>query len=163
MKYFYIFLLVFFPVCVSSHPLTIGDIYRIARVFDLPPAALIGILATEKGRPGEARQNINGSWDMGPFQINTCHVDEIIRLGYAPQEIMMDPRLNAIFAARLLQKHYLRTNNIWLAIGAYHSRTPALQQEYILRVQSKLKNLDLEQLFFSINKKGMKNDKQKRI
>ncbi len=161
MKKMYILLFFFlYPTLATAQTLTFRDIQRIAQRFEVPVAGLIGILATEKGEAGKARQNKNGSWDMGPFQINTCHVNEIIKLGYSPQEILMSPRLNAVFAARLLRKHYLRENDIWRAIGAYHSRTPALQRAYILRVQSRLTDLDIEQLFFNINNKELQDERK---
>lgn len=42
-----------------------------AQRFGLPPGALAGILMNEGGKPGQWSHNTNGSYDLGPAQINT--------------------------------------------------------------------------------------------
>jgi hypothetical protein len=46
--------------------------------------------------------------------------------------------VNAHAAAWILRREYLRTGNIWAAIGAFHSRTPSLRDAYIARVRKHL-------------------------
>ena len=104
-------------------PLTADCVLDAARASGMPVAALFAILATEGGKTGEALSNKNGTWDMGPFQVNSVH-------------------LNA--AAWLLRKEYRRTGNLWQAIGAYHSRTPHRRDAYIRRVKSNLERLRRE-------------------
>ena len=126
----------------QAAPLTADCVAEAARVSDLPLAALIGILATENGRTGEALQNNNGTWDMGPFQINTCHVNELLQAGMAPEVILQDGCANAYAAAFILRKEYDRTRNIWDAVGAYHSRTPHFRDAYLGRVRKHLARLE---------------------
>ena len=78
---------------------------------------------------------------MGPFQINTCHTNELIRLGVAPEVVLRDGCVNAYAAAWLLRKEYNRTGDIWQAVGAYHSRTPERRDAYIARVKGHLVRL----------------------
>ena len=59
-------------------PLTWECVIGAAKRFNLPLAALVGILATEGGKTGEALSNTNGTWDLGGFQVNTCHVNELL-------------------------------------------------------------------------------------
>ena len=125
----------------QAAPLTADCVAEAARVSDLPLAALIGILATENGRTGEALQNGNGTWDMGPFQVNTTHINELVKMGIAPEAVLQDGCTNAYAAAWLLRKEYNRTGNIWQAIGAYHSRTPHRRDAYIAQVKSHLARL----------------------
>lgn len=122
-------------------PLTTVCIVEAAKASDLPFAALIGILATENGRTGEALQNDNGTWDMGPFQINTVHINELAEMGVTPEAVMCDGCTNAYAAAWLVRKEYNRTGDIWQAIGAYHSRTPHRRDAYIAQVKSNLVRL----------------------
>ena len=126
----------------GTAPLTVDCVADAARASDLPLAALIGILATENGRAGEALQNANGTWDMGPFQINTCHVNELVDMGIAPETVLRDGCANAYAAAWLLRKEYKRTGNLWEAVGAYHSRTPKYRDAYIARVKEHLARLE---------------------
>lgn len=105
----------------------------------LPLAALLGILATEGGQPGEALSNTNGTWDIGPCQVNTCHVGELAKLGIQPTAIMADSCLNVSAAAWLLRQELNRSGgDIWEAVGAYHSRTTPFHRAYISRVQRNL-------------------------
>lgn len=128
-----------------TSPLTADCVIDAARASGLPLAALIGILATENGKPGEAVQNDNGTFDLGPFQLNTIHVNELAAMGIAPEVVLRDGCANAYAAAWLLRREYNRTaknkGDIWQAIGAYHSRTPHRRDAYIVKVQSHLARL----------------------
>ena len=102
------------------------------------------ILATEGGKTGEALSNKNGTWDLGGFQVNSVHLNELATMGIAPETVLRDGRVNAYAAAWLLRKEYRRTGNLWHAIGAYHSRTPHRRDAYIRRVKSNLERLRRE-------------------
>ena len=128
-------------------PLTADCIMDAANSSGLPLAALVGILATENGQTGEALQNDNGTWDMGPFQLNTIHVNELSEMGIAPEAILQNGCINAYAAAWLLRKEYNRTGDIWQAIGAYHSRTPHRRDAYIAQVKSHLTRLGRAGMF----------------
>lgn len=122
----------------KTAPLTLACIADAAKTRELPLAALIGILAAEGGKTGEALSNTNGTWDMGGFQINTVHIDGLISMGIEPEQVLRDGCINAHVAAWILKKEYVRTGDIWQAIGAYHSRTPHRRDAYIARVKSHL-------------------------
>lgn len=122
-------------------PLTLACVAEAAREHKLPLAALIGILTVEGGKVGEARGNSNGTWDLGPFQVNTCNVRLLAGKGFAPEALLADGCANARAAAWLLRREYSRSGNIWEAIGAYHSRTPHLRDAYIVRVRKSLLRL----------------------
>ncbi len=128
------------------HPLTADCVLDAARVSGMPVAALFAILATEGGKMGEALSNKNGTWDLGPFQVNTVHLRELAAMGISPDAVLCDGRVNAHAAAWLLRKEYRRTGNLWRAIGAYHSRTPHRRDAYIRRVKSNLERLQKEGL-----------------
>ena len=131
----------------QATPLTAACVADAARASNLPLAALIGILATENGRAGEALQNANGTWDMGPFQVNTIHVNALAEMGIAPETVLQDGCANAYAAAWLLRKEYDRTRDIWQAIGAYHSRTPHRRDAYITQVKFHLARLARSGMF----------------
>lgn len=125
-------------------PLTADCVLDAAHSSGMPAAALFAILATEGGKTGEALSNKNGTWDMGPFQVNTVHLNELAAMGISPDAVLRDGRVNAYAAAWLLRKEYRRTGNLWRAIGAYHSRTPHRRDAYIRRVKSNLERLKRE-------------------
>ena len=126
------------------HPLTADCVLDAARASGMPVAALFAILATEGGKTGEALSNKNGTWDLGGFQVNSVHLNELATMGIAPETVLRDGRVNAYAAAWLLRKEYRRTGNLWHAIGAYHSRTPHRRDAYIRRVKSNLERLRRE-------------------
>ena len=128
-------------------PLTTDCVLDAARVSGMPAAALFAILATEGGKTGEALSNKNGTWDIGPFQVNTVHLNELAAMGISPDAVLRDGRVNAYAAAWLLRKEYRRTGNLWQAIGTYHSRTPHRRDAYIRRVKSNLERLRREGIF----------------
>lgn len=128
-------------------PLTADCVLDAAHSSGMPAAALFAILATEGGKTEEALSNKNGTWDMGPFQVNTVHLNELAAMGISPDAVLRDGRVNAYAAAWLLRKEYRRTGNLWRAIGAYHSRTPHRRDAYIRRVKSNLERLRREGVF----------------
>ncbi len=128
------------------YPLTLECITSASKASGMPLAALLGILATEGGRMGEALSNTNGTWDMGAFQINTCHITTLANMGMTAHSVLTDGRVNAHVAAWLLRKEYMRTGDIWQAIGAYHSRTPAKAYAYVVKVQKHLHMLQKQGL-----------------
>ena len=128
-------------------PLTADCVLDAAHSSGMPAAALFAILATEGGKTGEALSNKNGTWDLGPFQVNTVHLNELAAMGISPDAVLRDGRVNAYAAAWLLRKEYRRTGNLWRAIGAYHSRTPHRRDAYIRRVKSNLERLRREGVF----------------
>lgn len=131
----------------QTTPLTAECIVSAANSSGLPLAALVGILAAENGRTGEALLNDNGTWDMGPFQINTIHVNALAEMGIAPETVLQNGCVNAYAAAWRLRQEYDRTGDIWQAIGAYHSRTPHRRDAYIAQVKSHLARLSRTGMF----------------
>lgn len=128
-------------------PLTADCVVDAARASGMPVAALFAILATEGGKTGEALRNRNGTWDLGPFQINTVHLNELTAMGISPDAILRDGRVNVYAAAWLLRKEYRRTGDLWQAIGTYHSRTPQRRDAYVRRVKANLERLRREGIF----------------
>lgn len=123
--------------------LTVENLQKISKQNDIPLWAMIGILSVEKGKSGYALQNPNGTWDLGVFQVNTIHINELHELGISAEHILNDANVNAVVAGYLLGRHLKNENDIWEAIGSYHSKTPSIKRRYIQAVQSNL--LDLVQ------------------
>jgi hypothetical protein len=122
----------------NARPVTPDCLVKAAQEHSVPLAALMGILAEEGGASGEARRNANGSWDIGPFQVNTCNLNELAAQGFLPEAILLDGCTNARAAARILRREYERSGDIWSAIGAYHSKTRRFHDAYIGRVRKHL-------------------------
>jgi len=70
-----------------------------------------------------------GNIDVGCFQLNyRWH-----GAAFASLDKMMDPRANALYAARLVARHAAEQGDWVAAAGAYHSATPDKAETYLAR------------------------------
>jgi soluble lytic murein transglycosylase-like protein len=86
-----------------------------------------------RNRPDAKHINANGSIDYGVMQINTIHLPTLARYGI-DREALMSPCKNIYIAAWQLRRQVIRYGNTWAAVGAYHSATPALRDEYARQI-----------------------------
>ncbi len=82
-----------------------------------------------KGNPDAVHRNADGSIDVGQAQINSVHFAELRRYG-VPPSALKDACVNTYVAAWMLKQKMIRYGNTWHAIGAYHSETPTLRDQY---------------------------------
>ncbi len=110
-----------------------------AHTYDVPPALLAGIYKAEGGKVGQAVSNTNGSYDLGPMQINTIWIPELARIwgvdqNVAKKRVQNDMCTNVNVAAWILSGHLRETENLAQALQHYHSRTPKFGKKYKKRV-----------------------------
>ena len=111
-----------------------------SQTYAIPPAVLLGIYQVEGGRVGqEVGPNQNGSYDLGPMQINTLWVPELAKNwgvsdNTALRWVRDDPCTNVGVAAWILRSHLDETGDLAQAISHYHSRTPLHGNAYQQRV-----------------------------
>jgi soluble lytic murein transglycosylase-like protein len=87
-----------------------------------------------KGDPDAVHRNADGSIDVGQAQINSVHFAELHRYG-VPPGALKDACVNTYVAAWILKQKMIRYGNTWRAIGAYHSETPPLRDQYARSIQ----------------------------
>lgn len=106
----------------------------------LEPWRLLAVMKAESGRVGMFSQNANGSYDIGPMQVNTVHLDDMSRVfgvkkAQLAQLLGYDGCFNVSVGAWLLRT---KTNeaggDFWYGIGRYHSKSGHNSTRYILRV-----------------------------
>lgn len=120
-----------------------------AQTYSVPPAVLVGIYQVEGGKPGQAvGPNGNGSYDLGPMQINTLWVPELadkwgVTNNTALKWVKDDPCTNMGVAAWILRNHMDETGNLSQAIAHYHSRTPRYGYAYKGRVVTAMRSKGL--------------------
>lgn len=123
------------PMHIEPIPVTETCVVAAARAERVPFAALIGLLRVEAGHLGEAVRNRDGSYDLGPMQINSRWLPKLRSIGISPAALAWNGCLNVRVGARIL---HLELNahggQPWPAIGAYHSHTPAYSRHYEWRV-----------------------------
>ncbi len=117
-------------------PLTAACLASAAHGYQLPRVYLTAILKIEGGRVGQAVPNTNGTWDLGPFQINSAWGPAIGRYWHMPpQQALLWVRdngcANVVIASAILKRYLLEAKGDYpKAIGFYHSHTEALAATY---------------------------------
>ncbi|MCB1682635.1 MAG: lytic transglycosylase domain-containing protein [Rhodospirillales bacterium] len=110
-----------------------------AQTYNVPPVLLAGIYKAEGGRVGQEVANSNGTYDLGPMQINTIWVPVVakkwgVTSTKARKAVRDDACTNVSVAAWILRNHLSETESLARALSYYHSRTPSYGQQYQMRV-----------------------------
>ena len=116
-----------------------------SQTYDVPPALLAGIYKAEGGKVGQQVENTNGSYDLGPMQINTIWLPELskkwgINIDAAHKLLRDDACTNVDVAAMILRGHIDETHSLSSALKHYHSRTPKYGNKYKDRVLRLMKD-----------------------
>ena len=106
--------------------------------YGIPNPIFRAVLRTEGGWQGLRKRNANGSYDLGPGQINTIHLPALRKYGIDEQMLADDVCLNVHVAAYRLRLEIDRVRDVWRGVGNYHSRTPKFHNAYLARVRSHL-------------------------
>ena len=104
---------------------------------------LWGLRDQEAGWIGAAIPNANGTYDLGPLQINSWWVPRLASLldrssGDVTHWLRNDACFNAEAARWIFLSGLASTGSFWKAIGAYHSPTSFRQRSYASAVAKHL-------------------------
>ena len=110
-----------------------------ANTYQVPPAVMIGIMQVEGGRVGQAVRNDNGSYDLGPMQVNTLWVPQLANVWHVSTNtartwVRDDGCVNVHVAAWILKQKIAETGSLYGGIAHYHSATPGLGAPYANKV-----------------------------
>lgn len=120
-----------------------------SQTYKVPPAVMIGIMHVEGGRVGqEVGPNSNGTYDLGPMQVNTRWLPQLARawnvdVRKARTVLRDDGCMNVKVAAWILHNKIKETGSLYLGIAHYHSATPWRGQRYAAKVISVLERKGL--------------------
>lgn len=109
--------------------------------FRVPPSLILAIMDVEGGKTGQVSQNKNGSFDIGPMQINSIWIEQVNRKGGSLELLLYHRCANIHFGTWLLSRELsavdltrITPREFWQAIGNYHSRTHHLNTIYARKV-----------------------------
>jgi hypothetical protein len=111
-----------------------------AAFYHLPPRVLPSIQAVEGGRPALIQPNTNGTADLGLMQINTIWIGPLARYAHMTgpaviNRLLYDSCFNITASAAIVRVYLTEAHgNLMVAIGYYHSHTPALNMAYQQKV-----------------------------
>ncbi|WP_175891615.1 lytic transglycosylase domain-containing protein [Burkholderia cepacia] len=112
-------------------PFSYADCYEnAARYQQVNPLILHAISWREsRSRADALNRNANGSIDYGLMQINSVHLPALAAFGIE-KDALMEPCKSIYIAAWILRQKMNKYGNTWAAVGAYHSETPTLRDQY---------------------------------
>ncbi len=119
-----------------------------SQTYYVPPAMLAGIYKAEGGKIGQEVKNDNGTYDLGPMQINTIWIPVLAKKWHisekqARKQVRDNTCTNMAVAAWILRNHINETKNLSKSLTHYHSRTPKYGRAYYNRVMSIMKDSGL--------------------
>jgi|SRR5690625_228916 len=99
--------------------------------FQVPELALWVLLDVEGGTLGEVSGNSNGSYDIGPMQINSWWLSRLAKRGITEDMILNNLCMNISVGAWILAQELDRHKDLVKAMAHYHSPTPHHQKRYL--------------------------------
>ena len=125
---------------ITAHALA-ACMLTASNMYNVPAAVMIGIMHVEGGYVGQkAGPNINGSYDLGPMQVNSLWVPKLARLWNVDQRtaqswLQNDGCVNVHVGAWILKQRIVEAKgNLYGGIAHYHSYTPSLGAAYATKV-----------------------------
>jgi len=132
----------------APQPACVG---RIAAHYGVELRLVQAILRVEGGRVGMRSRNTNGSYDLGPMQINTIWLPQLRARGIEERDLVYDYCANVAVGTWILARELHRaqadpnTPEFWQAVGRYHSRTPRHNVRYAVKVWYQIKRAERSQ------------------
>ena len=128
----------------SAHAAT--DCFSAAAAYQSVNPLILRAIAWQESHDNVSamHKNRNGSIDYGLMQINSIHLPALAQYGISSNKLM-DPCSNVYIAALHLRRQMDKYGNSWAAVGAYHSETPALRDQYAKQIIAILKRWNIIQ------------------
>ncbi|KKN80598.1 hypothetical protein LCGC14_0328170 [marine sediment metagenome] len=121
-------------------PLSYQCLQDVSQRYGIHTDVLFAILMVEGGTVGKDNAgNTNGTYDIGPFQINSMHLPEIRTKGITESQLRNNGCTNANVAAWILQRSVMNErvlsgindeDSYLKALARYHSATPVHNERY---------------------------------
>lgn len=127
------------PMPPERHEVVITQcIEQAAADYKLNPDLLRAIRQVEGGKVGMRSRNTNGTYDLGPMQINNgVWVPTFKAFGISERDLQNDPCVNVYAATWILRNEIARADgDVWRGVGNYHSRTPRFHVRYRDKVKA---------------------------
>ena len=132
-----------FGTLLAAAPARADCFDEAARYQKVNPLILRAIAWQEShNRPDALHKNANGSTDYGLMQINSVHLPTLALYGIS-SNTLMEPCKNVYIAAWHLRQQMNKYGNTWQAVGAYHSETPSLRDQYAQQIVGILRKWNL--------------------
>lgn len=105
----------------TFHGVPLSCIRNASTRYGLRTAIVFAILRTEDGRVGTVSPDPNGTDDLGPAQVNTCHLPFLQSYGYTFQTLAGNPCANVAAGAWIFARCLSATHNVLDAAACYNA------------------------------------------
>lgn len=103
--------------------------------YHVPAKLIIAVLNVEDGKVGQAVKNTNGTYDLGPMQINSSWKNTLSQRNISLQQVRNDACTNIKVGTWILSKNIADGNDLFDGIGDYHSHTTKLNKQYSYQIR----------------------------
>lgn len=113
----------------------------------LPPELLLAVMRTENGKLGQFVKNKNGSYDIGPMQVNTYWLKKLSTMSNSSPIKVAETLANhgcwnmAVGAWILRSALNEAPGDVWKGVGYYNSHTPKFANAYASKVYAQYKKI----------------------
>lgn len=105
----------------SFHGVPAACIERASSTYGVPYQDIIALMKNEGGRPGTAVLDSNGTTDLGPLQVNTCHLPFLSRYGYHYRTLQRNGCANVMAGTWVFARCLAQTGNLLAAAACYNA------------------------------------------
>ena len=121
-------------------------IVRASREFDVHPLVIKAVMLTENGKPGMVNRNTNGTYDVGPMQLNTINIPSLRKKfpWLTPNLLANNTCANIIAGSYFLSEKIKEAGSVVEGVGNYHSKTDKYHQRYLGRFKPIFRKLVAE-------------------
>jgi hypothetical protein len=91
-----------------------------SKMYKVHELVLMAVLLTEDGYLAPLRQNVNGTYDHGFGQINSVRKEEVAKIGFSMEELVINPCKNIIATSYLLSTEIKDAKQFWTGVANYH-------------------------------------------
>lgn len=141
----------------SATPPTYECLYQEANRQSIPPELILAVMKTEGGKLGQFQKNTNGSYDIGPMQINSTWIPKLAKkLNESTSRVEFTLAYNGCWNMAVgawilrdaINEAYQKSGGkvisvreIWQGVAWYNSHTPKYGTPYAWRVHGNLKKI----------------------
>lgn len=123
--------MIFMPVM----PVPLHCINEAAMKYHVSAKLIMSVLVTERGKVGQIVRNKNGTYDIGPAQINSSWLPELKKYNITQSDIQYNACINVTVAAWILSKKIAQGDGFLEGVGDYNSHTYSFNKSYIEKVR----------------------------
>lgn len=105
----------------SFHGVPVECIERASSTYGVPYQDIVALMRNEGGRPGTAARDSNGTTDLGPMQVNTCHLPFLARYGYHYQTLRNSGCANVMAGTWVFARCLYQTGSLLAAAACYNA------------------------------------------